>query len=273
MYIQHNLDNRSSELYLLNTHVELNCNFRNSSGDVVYVTGPQATFSPAAPATILKPLSLDQDVVPKYSLKFLTNGMNPGTYTIIGTGTWQSQTLQVSGEFEIFQAPKIQTLIETLRALLHDMIPSLYLVHVPAADTFKWADGELYTALQQALRDMNGTFPTGLNWATVESVPFYFEGHLINIAFLRALNMRQLLEIANVINYSDEIAFNLDKDQKYMAKAQMHAQMWWAAWMSAKKDAAFRGVQSQAIISTRYPLHFIRPLSLLPHSANTFGWW
>ena len=272
MHIRHNLADRGTELYFTGTHVELNCSFQNSSGDTVLVTNPSVQFSPKAPSVILSPFSQNHDIPNQYTVKFLTDSMDPGSYTITGSGMWNGQSLSVSGQFEIYTLSRIQSFIELLRSLLKDRIPELYIVRMPSIDTFKWDDGELYTCLLQALRAMNGTPPTNIIWPDIQSVPIAFEGHLVQIAVIWALSQRQMLEIQNVINYSDEISFNIDRSAKYMSAAQMQAQLWWQAWVAAKKDLAFRSIQHAGIISNRYPLHFIRPLSMLPNSQNTFGW-
>lgn len=271
MHKLHNVSERSIESYFSGSHIELSCIF--SYGDeAVEVSSPVALFTPTTPTTILQPFALDSDIQPspKYTIKFLTSGMAAGNYKVSFLGNYQSHALATTGEFNLYAVASIQNLIETLRSLLKDQLPQLYIVHLPEADTFKWRDGELYDCLLHANEAMNNTPPVNLRFE-IDQNPF--KGFLINIAMMFALNQRSMLEIANVINYSDEVSFNIDRDSKYSNKAQMFSQQWWASWLMVKKDYAFHSIQSHIVTSTRYPLHFIRPLSMLPNSKNTFGWY
>jgi len=265
----HDIQDRVSDVYFTDSHIELRCVFQQS-GSIVYVTSPTVSFSPSAPKHILQPFMLDQDDPPQYSIKFLTTDMQAQKYEVTFSGLYQGSTMIVTGEFELYEVTREQALINTLRSLLKDVLPKLYVIKMPDADTFRWTDGELYTCITQALNAMNEAPPSTIRF-TLQNIPF--ENFLLQISMIFALNMRGMLEIANVLNYSDEIAFNLDRDAKYASKAQLLASVWWEGWKAAKKDYTFHSIQHQAIISTRFPLHFVRPLSMLPNSKNTFGWW
>lgn len=269
---QHDISEKSNELYYTDAHVELSCVFTSAGGDSVEVTSPSVTFTPNTPTNVLQPLSLDHDVQPppKYTIKFLTKDMAAGDYDVDFTGSYNGDNLSTSGTFSLYTITNEQDLINTLRSLLKDTMPQLYLVHLPDADTFRWRDGELYSCITQALQAMNNTPPVTITF-TLDNMPF--TGFLINIAMMYALHQRGMLEIANAINYSDEISFSIDRDSKYTSKAQMFSQLWWLEWVKVKKDYAFHQIQHQAVISCRFPLHAIRPLSMLPHSANTFGYY
>lgn len=266
-----NLNDNPKDLYYSDSHIELNCVFYKD-GKAVEVINPAASFSPSTPTKVLRAFARTDDLEPpvKYTTTFLTTGLSPGTYTVDFTGVYNSETLHVSGEFSLYTVAREQALINTLRSLLKDTLPQLYIVNIPDQDTFKWRDGELYDCIMQAQNLMNSAPPSTIKF-TLSNNPF--ESYLLNFAVMYALQQRQMLEIQNAINYSDEINFNIDRAGKYASVANVYASFWWQQWILTKKDYNFHQIQHAAVISNRYPLHFIRPLSLLPNSKNTFGYY
>lgn len=267
----HNVNEASKDLYYTDAHIELVCLFKKD--DVaVEVVNPTATFSPTAPLTILRHFSRSEDVEPeiKYVTTFLTTGLDPGDYTVQFSGEYQGETLTASGEFSLYTVNRTQTLINLVRSMLKDVLPQLYIANIPDEDTFKWRDGELFDCLGLAQNLMNSAPPVDIKF-TLTSNPF--EAYLINFAVMYALQQRQMLEIQNSINYSDEINFSIDRQGKYASVGNVYVSTWWMQWVLAKKAYAFSKINHKVVISNRYPLHFIRPLSMLPNSKNTFGYY
>ena len=270
------------------SHVTLYCVFRNSAGDLVE---PQTNLSTVikydgAPVTTVKtmvPLKRLQDndapsQPGKFIYQFLTTDLASGDYTVEFRGRWTSPTKDVGGEypsedllitgsFTLVDIPVEQEMIHRLRVLLNDNGMRRYLLDDPRK--FFWENGELYQFLHMSLDAHNNAPPVTPGKWDFNTFP-YLESLLIG-GMVYALSSRGVLEIANTLQYNDELSLTIDRQPKYQNHASWLATAWIMNLRMWKLDWSFHANRWVGLKSLKLPFTILRPLSLRDEMQNTFG--
>lgn len=202
----------------------------------------------------------------EFGCSFLTDNLTAGQYNIIATGYYPDNSSEENkiihtADFDIFEVSTVQQYLNALRVQLNDYLPSRYLIDNPNENL--WSDTDLYNALEQSVNYFNDTPPTTANIKyTVATMPF------VSIMLLGgeyfALNQREILEIFNTIQYTDDISFTIDRSPKLHTKAEQILNKFDERCKIIKKDMIFRRSDVRMIKSSKLPLRALRFMSFIP---------
>lgn len=256
----------------LDSYVTLYCNFAYDGTAVDVDSGSESATitkdgSPVSP-TIMVPFGKDDTgETGVYSISFLTDGLTAGTYDVVFAGEYQGTALtNITGQFQLYQLPTAQALIDRVRRALWDADCSQYLGFFQDR-AFKNPD--LYAALQNALEWIQTCPPSRQASWTWDTIPDGFAIHLVQGAKWYAIQARLMLEIRNQMQVSDEVNININMQQGYN-QAASSLEKWKNEAMQAKRMWQFEDAAPRGIISTRFPFTFLRVMSLLPSSQRIF---
>lgn len=271
------------------SHVTLYVYFRSQSGDLVDPQGgltteikKGSTLQSVVTMVPLRKVSQNEATpqVGYYVYKFLTSGLTAGDYTVKFTGTYRfplgtdgnrppDEVIVVNGQFSLVDIPVAQELVTRLRTFLNDNQMRRYLLDNP--EKYFWEDGELVSFLKMAIEFHNQAIPATPGLWTVMTPPPSMESVLVGGACY-AVASRGLLEIANTLQYNDEINLTIDRGPKYQTAASWMATIWRDGVKAWKQQYGFSFLQEPLGLKTlRLPFTIIRPLSLRDEMQNTFG--
>lgn len=239
----------------------------NINGANVNVTNPAFNIykdGTNIPLTYIRKIGSTGVKTGEYSVSFITDTLEEGTYTAIATGYYPDATsnqnkITYTSTFDIFDVDNIQQYIRMLRIQLADDFPSAYLIDDP--EKYRWTDEQLYSCIYRAVQYWNETPPvsTGVNLYTVETFPHI--DTMLLIAEYYALNMKGILEIFNTIQYNDDTSFTIDRYPKLQSKMSEVLNLFKERVGKMKSDEIFRKTMPLGIKSTRLPIRALRSLS------------
>lgn len=208
--------------------------------------------------------------VGKYSISFLTDGLEPGTYDIVITGTYQGETITITSQLRVAVMPVIQSMINLVRMSLFDHDSGQYL------GLFRqrhWGNPELYNALRRALDWINTCPPNVQKWTFddfgANGKAEQFQVYLFTLAKFYALMDRITLESFNAVTINDEISININYSQSLQSLATAIEKIKQEV-VQAKRGYTFAHAGAKALISTRFPFTFTRIMGLLPASQRVY---
>jgi len=258
-------------------HVELFCTF-TSGGTAINVLSPQFSMATTGgtdvtvpDANLLVPFTKHGEETGLFHITFLASSswLDDGTYNITMSGNYPSatgDTVQITGTFQIRSAPTAQYYIDLVRQSVSDRIPALYQIDDP--EKYKWEDGQLYDAITRSLNFINHTPPSDYTWS-IGNMPW--PGLLVDGAVFYALHQRGLLEVANTLNYNDEISFAIDRSQKYLTMAQALYTQWLQMVGRVKRNYAYSRAGAIGMGQTRLPYTIIRSFSFHPNMQSVLS--
>lgn len=257
-------------------HVELACVFA-SGGTAVNVTSPafvlrqgsETGSTVAIPASsLLVPFSKSGPATGRYHICFLGGGwLSDGDYYLIMSGNCNGSVVSQTGTFTARTANSVQGYIDLLRSALKDNDGQLYTIEDTGSTL--WSDGDLYDALTRSLNKINMTPPSRYVWDAFATVPW--PNLLIDGGVIYALHSRGLLEVANTMNFQDELSFSIDRSQKYVSMLQVFANNYEVALVRVKRDYAFSRACPIGMGQTRIPMAVSRIFGFIPHMYRYYG--
>ncbi len=277
MYLQTVNGDPLPTVQIAQNHVEVKCTF-SSGGTAINVTNPAfnihhgngvtgATVSIPA-AKLLVPFSKDGSGTGKYRATFLGDTWLPdGDYTFAMTGAFSGGTITNTGIFSARSAGTEQTYIELLRSALHDYSGVLYLIE--DREKFFFEDGQLYGALNRALNHINDAKSSRYRF-TLTTVPW--PSLLLDFGVVYALHQRSVREVADTVQYSDEISFTIDRSSKYISALQVFKASLDQDLKTIKMDYSFSRTGFIGMGTTRVPYSLSRIFSFIPQASGLFAW-
>lgn len=271
-YVIHDVEEREWAGYLKDQHVEVIVEFRKD-GVSVDVASPQFNIYKGGEAVsfyILKPLSkVDPPVVGKYHATFLTTGLNPGEYTFEAKGLYQNDWIVVTGSFTLYEVPRTQWFIDTLRSILADKqqieVPWEFWTHDPTKK--EWRDGQLYDCLIQSLGFINTLPPSTIQWS-LENVPC--SSLVLLGAQIYALVMKDIMEVHNYFDYSAPVKVNLYRGREYRSIYNWIEKMFVEQARKFKISYSLNTMRPRAIVFPRIAFRVMRPMSMVLY-FTTYG--
>lgn len=264
-----NIQSSSQNFFFLGQHCQLNVIFRDiQSNAPVNVEKPELEIRNSSKEivdlTILCPFTPTKAKTGEYYTTFLSDNLIAGDYDITCSGYYpdnseEKNKLEITAKFTVYEMPVIQTYIVMLRNILSDDIPELYWIDDP--EQYRWTDGDLYIALDRAVQFFNEYPPIVSNqFYTVENMPYW--DIMLLMAEYYSLNKKEILELFNTFQYSDDTSFSIDRSGKIHSKSQQILETVNKKVPEMKADMIFRQATTLGIKSTRLPLRTLRSMSM-----------
>lgn len=217
---------------------------------------------------ILKQFSPSGNKLGEYRVTFLADErLTPGDYMLEAIGypegyVDESDAIIYQENIQIYQVDNVATYMELLRIDLSDLFTRLFLIDDPTLN--HWADGELYAALNRSVARYNESPPISRGTDRYNLDNFPHTDILLMGARLIALESKDILEIYNKLQYSDDITFTLNRFQDIMQELQRLGTIYYARVEKIKKYERFQMASLKAIRSTKIPTRALRSLSFTP---------
>ena len=268
-----------SQYHFLGEFCEIKIVFLDNANAPVPVINPEITFQKKqeedkyelVTITPLTPLSPSGAKEGEYRTTFFSDNLEVGRYKVIFKGYYPDTSkvenlIEREVEFETFEINGFQSLIEMLRVQLSDHRPELYLIDDP--DSFRWNDGDLYSAIKSAMDFWNQTVPVSVGNSIINKdniLNFPIIGSVMLLAEYFGLVQKYNLETVNTITYSDDMTFTIDRSQRLMTRIQQIQQWMENSLINSKKDYVLRySAKVRGIKSTRIPMRALKNLSMTP---------
>lgn len=248
-------------VYNPNSSVELFFNTYDSTRTLVDVTNPIALIYKNDVDTQIT-TTITNISTGYYSGVFTTIGQTEGLFRINFTGTYNTESIVVEGNFGLAEISTIQYYVNLVRLKLYDHIPALYKLD---PKTKKFLDSEIYDQLALTLNMINVTGPLITNWS-FDNVPVW--SWLIIGATASCLESRVVLEVFNKLQYSDGVSLTIDRVGGLSAAAAVLRAQFTAGVIAYKRA---RPGPPLGLGTARLPYRVSRPLSLLPQYGQLYG--
>ena len=199
----------------------------------------------------------------KYYLN--TTNLNPGYYGFTSTATIGDViSSQIKGHFELTRPDILCYFIWKLRYKLFDWAASKYNLDF-WKEGLKWNDTQLVEAINTALGDINSVGGRNLGYS-LDTIPERFHGTLLTGGTLYSLMSRQIFEIEERHNYSDEVVMNIERD--YTMAASMYKDM----YMFQLQNVRLMRPHPRSSKSPMYFNLFISYILSLPISTHAYSY-